>query len=160
MRFNSFDNSDPRWDQRTRNAIDAKVDEAMALAPRLEIGGIEGPLSQEERRVMLRASFNEFVKGASLDHFLTAPPALLEQLSVMALIKNHNIKGELVQLLRVFMMAYADPELNEVARTALASMETAVQAQFLKKGPPSWGKFAPMPGSPGVPGAKPAGQIH
>ncbi|MFC7462335.1 hypothetical protein [Hydrogenophaga defluvii] len=154
MRFNPPDNSDPRWDETTRQAIERKVDEAMALAPRLEIDSTAGPLSHEERRVVLRASFNEFVKGASLDHLMTAPPALLEQFSVMALVKDHNIKGELVQLIRVFMMAYADPELNEAARQALASLEASVTAQILKKGPPSWGKFLAMPGSPS---ARPVG---
>lgn len=154
MRFKAQDNSDPRWDDLTRKAIESRVDEAMALAPRLEIGGIEGPLSQEERRFMLRASFNEFVKGASLDHLMAAPPALLEQFSVMALTKNHNVKGELVQLIRVFMMAYSDPELHDAACNALASLEATVGAHFQRKGPPKWGKFDAMPGSPG---SKPVG---
>lgn len=150
MRIRTDDNADPRWDDETLKAIGKMVDAAMARAPRLELAWEGGAATPEERRQVLLSSFREFAKGTSVDHLLTTPPGLLEQFSVLALTRNHNIKGELVQLIRVFVMAYSDPELHLHACQALADLEGKVRAQFAEKGPPSWADqpFKPMPGSP------------
>jgi hypothetical protein len=137
MRLNTQDNRDPRWSAEDLASIDAKVDEAMALSPRLEIAPDGKTVAtEEERRWMLTASFREIAKATSVDNVVCAPAAMLEQFSALALAKNQNIKGELVQLIRVFMMAYAEPSTNCEALACLDAMEKiARKALSLQKQP-------------------------
>ena len=97
---------------------------------------------------MLTTTFREIVKATSLDTLMTAPPALLEQLAVLALANNENVKGILVQVIRVFMLLWGSPETNALARQVLQDMEEAVQVKLLMKGQnlrEEALKWAPMP---------------
>ena len=117
------DNRDARWSVFDNAAIERKVDEVMATHPRLEVETGGAALSQEERRAMLVGTFREIVKATSLDNLLCAPPELLEQYAVLALLKNENVKGLLVSLIRSFMMAYAHPLTSQSATIALEGIE-------------------------------------
>jgi hypothetical protein len=147
MRINSVDNRDPRWTDMENAAIEAKVDEAMNLSPRLEIMSGESYLSQKERRAVLVGSFREIAKATSIDNVVAAPPALLEQFSVIALQRNHNVKGELVQMIRIFMMAYADPSTNQHASDCLAALEKMVMDSIAKRPIGTVDCWKPLPGS-------------
>lgn len=130
-------NRDPRWSPEVDAAIAMKVAESMAFAPRLEASQ-DGftPVSSQEREVLLTVSYREIVKATSLDTLMAAPPGLLEQLSVLALVNNENIKGILVQVIRVYMLLWGTPETNALARQILVDMEEAVAVKlFDKEGP-------------------------
>ncbi len=117
-------NRDPRWALEVDVAIAQKVRDAMALSPRLELSQDgKTPVPARVREEMLLKSFREIVKATSLDTLMTAPPALLEQLSVMAVLNNENVKGILVQVIRVFMSLWGAPETNAAARKLLLDME-------------------------------------
>lgn len=135
MKFNTPDNRDPRWGPEVDAAIALKVAQAVSFAPRLVISrdGVN-PCEREEREAVLTATFREIVKATSLDTLMTAPPALLEQLAVLALANNENVKGILVQVIRVFMLLWGSPETNALARQVLQDMEEAVQVKLLMKG--------------------------
>jgi hypothetical protein len=77
-------------------------------------------------------SYREIVKATSLDTLMTAPPALLEQLSVLALVNNENIKGILVQVIRAYMLLRGTPETNAIARDMLQEMEMTVATKLLR----------------------------
>lgn len=128
MKFNTANNRDPRWTPDVDAAIASKVAEAMAFAPRLSLSG-DGtkPVTETEREWILTVSFREVVKATSLDTLMTAPPALLEQLSILALVNNENVKGILVQVIRVYMLLWGTPETNALARQVLLDMEQAVR---------------------------------
>lgn len=127
MSFQQIDNRDPRWSCEVNAAIEEKVAQTMASKPRLELAEAQGgALDAASREVLLRTSFREIVKATSLDTLMTAPPALLEQVSVLALVNNENIKGILVQLIRVYLMLWGAPETNAYARTVLLDMERMV----------------------------------
>jgi hypothetical protein len=151
MRLNVMDNRDPRWSDEDNEAIASKVEEAMALSPRLEIlpvgGKVGGVLTDDERRWMLTASFREIVKATSLDNLVCAPAAMLEQFAVLAGVRNHNIKGELVQLIRVFMMAYAEPSTNLEASRCLDEMERVARKALAAQSNPDRFKWKALPGS-------------
>ncbi|MEX3629923.1 MAG: hypothetical protein VB138_11025 [Burkholderia sp.] len=137
MRLTMEDNRDPRWSDADLALIDAKVGEAMALSPRLEVSP-DGttPLGSDERRWMLTGSFREIAKATSLDNLACAPAVLLEQFSVLAIMRNQHLKGELVQLIRVFMIAYAEPATSQEASACLDQMERlARKAHALQKRP-------------------------
>ncbi|WP_321820726.1 MULTISPECIES: hypothetical protein [unclassified Burkholderia] len=140
-----FDNRDPRWSEEQVALIDRKVEEAMAILPRLEIAPDGIPLTSEERRWMLTSSFREIAKATSLDNLACAPAAMLEQFAVMALRRNHNVKGELVQLIRVFMMAYANPETSEAASQCLVAMEQLMRQGRAAEKRPHLFKWEPLP---------------
>jgi hypothetical protein len=126
------DNRDPLWTPDVDASIELKVAQAMALTPRLELmSDGSTTVSQEDRRNMLLVTFREIVKATSLDTLMAAPPALLEQLSVLAIINNENVKGILVQVMRVYMMLWGTPETNEYARHLLVDMETAAREKLL-----------------------------
>lgn len=133
MKPTTTDNRDPRWSPETEAAIEAKVDEAMALAPRLSLSADgRSQLGEEERRRVLLVSFREVVKATSLDTLMTAPPGLLEQLSVLAVVNNENVKGILVQVIRVFMLLWGTPETNAQARKMLRDMEEYASQELPK----------------------------
>lgn len=126
------DNRDPRWTAEINAAIEKKVDEAMAFKPRLELMGDDMKMaSKEERRSLLLISFREIVKATSIDMLMRAPPALLEQISVLALVNNENVKGVLNQVMRVYMLLWGLPETNEYARNVLIEMESRAKDAFL-----------------------------
>ncbi len=142
------DNRDPRWSPEIDAAIAAKVAEAISFQPRLSISR-DGttPASAVDREVLLTVSFREIVKATSIDTLVTAPPALLEQLSVLALANNENVKGILVQVVRTFMMLWGSPETNQDARQILLEMEEAVRHKLFC-GPqlrPERLRWTPMP---------------
>lgn len=128
MSFNTTDNRDTRWAPEVNEAIASKVAQAMAFAPRLSLSdnGIK-PVTETEREWMLTVSFREIVKATSIDTLMTAPPALLEQLSILAVVNNENVKGILVQVIRVYMLLWGTPETNALARQFLLDMEQAVR---------------------------------
>ena len=78
---------------------------------------------------------------------MTAPPALLEQLSVLAVVNDENVKGILVQVIRVYMMLWGTPETNGYARQLLVDMDAkAGENLFRVKDPrPERLRWAPMP---------------
>ena len=144
------DNSDPRWSPEIHKAIESKVVQAMGFQPRLSLSTDgKAPTSEEQRKYLLTITFREIVKATSIDTLMTAPPALLEQLSVLALVNNENVKGILVQVIRVFMLLWGTPETNELARQFLVDMEEAVKEKlFGDAGHPILAerlKWAPMP---------------
>jgi hypothetical protein len=157
MRTNIIDNRDPRWSEADLAIIDAKVEEAMALVPRLTVADDNGTTAYgpEERRWLLTSSFRDIVKATSLDNLVAAPPALLEQFSVLALIHNENVKGELVQLIRVFMIAYAEPRTNRAASSLLDELEALAKQAVRTQARPELFKWKPLPGS-----APPASSVH
>jgi hypothetical protein len=125
------DNRDPRWTPQIDAAIEMKVAEAMRFAPRLELSPDgNSPCGDRERKVLLTTSFREIVKATSIDTLMTAPPALLEQLSVLAVVNNENVKGILIQVIRVYMMLWGTPETNEYARQLLLDMENAARERL------------------------------
>lgn len=142
------DNRDSRWTPEIDAAIEMKVAEAMAFAPRLELSS-DGKTSNpvKDREVLLTTSFREIVKATSIDTLMTAPPALLEQLSVLAVVNNENVKGILVQVIRVYMMLWGTPETNEYARQLLLDMEAAAREKLsqIKDPKPERLRWAPMP---------------
>lgn len=148
MRLVQPDNRDPRWTPEIDAAIARKVAQAMSFAPRLELsrGGDVG-IGKVDREVMLTTSFREIVKATSLDTLITAPPALLEQLSVLAVVNNENVKGILVQVIRVYMMLWGTPETNAFARQLLVEMENAARANLFvgDDAHPERLKWQPMP---------------
>lgn len=156
MRLNMQDNRDPRWNEADLAMIDKKVAEAMALAPRLEVAPGGKGLTEDERRWMLTASFREIVKATSLDNLMCAPAALLEQFSVLALLRNQNVKGELVQLIRVFMIAYAEPSTNREASACLDAMEKLARTALSVQKRPELFKWEPLPYS----AARASTQVH
>jgi hypothetical protein len=125
------DNRDPRWTPEIDAAINSKVEEAMALSPRMELlsNGTK-QATKEERRNLLMVSFREIVKATSLDTLVCAPPALLEQLSVLALVNNENVKGILTQVIRVYMLLWGTPETNEYAQKLLVEMESVAREKL------------------------------
>lgn len=134
MPLNQQDNRDPRWNPEIDDAIKMKVAEAMAFAPRLELSSDgKSAYSTQDREILLTTSFREIVKATSIDTLMTAPPALLEQLSVLAVVNNENVKGILVQVIRVYMLLWGTPETNDYARQLLLDMETAVREKLLTK---------------------------
>lgn len=139
-------NRDPRWPPEVDAAIALKVAEAMQYAPRLELGAAS-PGMAPSREELLTVSFREIVKATSLDTLLTAPPALLEQLSVLAIVNNENVKGILVQLIRVYMMLWGTPETNGYAQEVLREMEEVARTKLFKAQPlkPERLKWKPMP---------------
>lgn len=142
------ENRDPRWTAEFDAAIESKVAQAMVFAPRLELSS-DGkcPASEEDRRNMLLVTFREIVKATSLDTLMCAPPSLLEQLSVLALVNNENVKGILVQVIRVYMMLWGTPETNEYARQLLVDMETAAREKLFTASDlkPERLRWSPMP---------------
>ena len=144
------ENSDPRWPPEIHEAIESKVAQAMGFQPRLSLSADgKTPASEEQRRNLLTITFREIVKATSIDTLMTAPPALLEQLSVLALVNNENVKGILVQVIRVFMLLWGTPETNDLARKFLVDMEEAAKVKlFVDAGQPILAerlKWAPMP---------------
>lgn len=132
MLSHKIDNRDLRWTPEIDAAIELKVAQAMAFAPRLELSPDgKTSCSANDREILLTTSFREIVKATSIDTLMTAPPALLEQLSVLAVVNNENVKGILVQVIRVYMMLWGNPETNEYARQLLLDMETAVRERLL-----------------------------
>ena len=143
-------NRDVRWSRDVDIAIANKVEQAMTFPPRLELGRFKNktPYSESERKAVLTVSFREIVKATSLDTLTLAPPALLEQLSVLAVLNNENVKGILVQVIRIYMLLWGTPETNDSARRLLLDMEKfALEKLFsgsiLKPERLKWGK---MPG--------------
>ena len=133
MKLNAKDNRNPRWSPDVDAAIASKVAQAMAFTPRLVLSEDgKTACSQEDREFLLTASFREIVKATSLDTLMTAPPALLEQLAVLALVNNENVKGILVQVIRVYMLLWGSPETNELARQVLLDMEEAAKVKLFK----------------------------
>jgi hypothetical protein len=148
MLLHQKDNRDPRWTPEIDAAIEKKVSEAMAFAPRLELSADgKTPNPEKDRKVLLTTSFREIVKATSIDTLMTAPPALLEQLSVLAVVNNENVKGILVQVIRVYMMLWGTPETNEYARQLLLDMEAAAREKLsqIKDPKPERLRWAPMP---------------
>jgi hypothetical protein len=143
------DNRDPRWSLRVDADIASKVKESMALKPRLELSrNGDEPVSDEERERVLLVTYREIVKATSLDTLMTAPPALLEQLAVLATVNNENVKAILVQVIRVFMMLWGSPDTNNIARSALIQMEQVVNEKLLAPAAnptPECLRWAPMP---------------
>lgn len=141
------DNRDSRWPPEIDAAIEMKVAEAMAFAPRLELSSDGKSNPVKDREVLLTTSFREIVKATSIDTLMTAPPALLEQLSVLAVVNNENVKGILVQVIRVYMMLWGTPETNEYARQLLLDMEAAAREKLsqIKDPKPERLRWAPMP---------------
>ena len=141
-------NRDPRWTPAIDEAIARKVAEAMSYAPRLELSEDgKTPSSANDREAVLLTTFREIVKATSLDTLMTAPPALLEQLSVLAVVNNENVKGILEQVIRVYMTLWGTPETNEYARQLLRDMETAAREMFstVSEHKPERLKWAQMP---------------
>lgn len=146
--INAQNNRDPRWGPEVDAAIAQKVAESIAFAPRLEASRDGAtPVTAQEREVLLTVSYREIVKATSLDTLMTAPPALLEQLSVLALVNNENIKGILVQVIRAYMLLWGTPETNAIARDMLQEMEMTVATKLLRdKTPlPERMRWKPMP---------------
>lgn len=141
------DNRDSRWTDSDIAAIDAKIDEAMALKPRLTLTTKVGPMSEEERRAMLSTSIREIAKATSMDNVVRAPPAILEQFSILAVQANHCVTGELAQVIDMYMMAYADPETNELTSDWLASIQQLDQLSIAKRPDRNPFRWRPVPGS-------------
>lgn len=129
--INLPNNRDPRWAPEIDVAIDEKVQQTMSFAPRLELSP-DGTNSNSvgDRHNMLLATFREIVKATSIDTLVCAPPALLEQLSVLAVANNENVKGILVQVIRVYMMLWGTPETNDYARALLLEMEATAREKL------------------------------
>lgn len=132
MALSAKDNRDPRWSAQIDDAIAAKVTQSLGFAPRLSLSSDGAtPVSEKDREVLLTTTYREIVKATSIDTLTTAPPALLEQLSVLALINNENVKGILVQVIRAYMMLWGTPETNHLAQQILLDMEEAVAARLI-----------------------------
>lgn len=132
--FNTTDNRDPRWGPEVDAQIEAKVLESMSYPPRLSLSNDGAvPLSESDRKQMLTISYREIVKATSLDTLMTAPPALLEQMAILAVVNNENVKGILVQVIRVYMMLWGTPETNDYARQLLLDMEEAARNHLFSK---------------------------
>lgn len=123
-----------------------KVEQAMANPrPRLELADSNGVIPKDMRAHMLTVSFREIAKAVGPDTLATAPADLLEQFSAIAVQRQHNIKGELVQLVRTFLIAYAYPETTQAASAAIDSLTDAAQRALAMAGMPENMRFQPMP---------------
>ena len=127
----SASNADPRWTAVENACIEEAVSRALKLTARLEITQPDGrKLTTEERQEFLRVNFREIAKATSIDNLVCAPPQILEQLAVLALVNNQNVKGILVQVIRCFMNLWAMPETNKYAMDLLMHMESTMQSNM------------------------------
>jgi hypothetical protein len=137
-------------DGHTETQIQAKVAQAMAIASGIRLARDGQPLPEAERQAFLLLSFREVVRATSIDHLMSAPADLLENFAVMALQRRQSIEGELVQLIRLFLMAYADPETTADATRLVQGLESRLQEVIGARGPSFSKPFDPMPGAPAV----------
>ncbi|WP_321935448.1 hypothetical protein [Paraburkholderia sp. J8-2] len=148
MQLHEIGNRDPRWSDEDNERIESKVDEAMAIVPRVRAVDEDGaPMSPEQRRLILLTTFREIVKATSLDNLMCAPAAMLEQFAVLALARNDSVMGELVQIIRVFMIAYSDPSTNEEACGLLRQLDVLARKALAAQQQPERFRWAALPGS-------------
>ena len=137
----------PDADTALQNAVAAKVEEALAIPSGIRLARDGEPLPTQERRQLLTLAFTQVARATSVAHLATAPADLLENFAVIALQRNHNIEGELVQVIRLFLMAYADPSTTQEATRLMGEMEAALQKVISQRGPSFSAPFLPMPGA-------------
>lgn len=141
------DTSPTAPDGHFQTQVEAKVAEAMAIPSGIRLARDGQPLPDDERRQLLTVAFAQIAQATSLDHLMTAPADLLENFAVIALQRNHHIQGELVQMIRLFLMAYADPATTHEATRVLTELEASLQKVISARGPSFSKPFAPMPGT-------------
>jgi len=142
---------DAPTDATLQAAVAAKVEEAMAIPSGIRLARDGEPLPEGERRQLLTLAFAQVARATSLDHLMTAPADLLENFAVIALQRNHSIEGELVQVIRLFLMAYADPATTHEATRLMGEMEAVLQKVISQRGPSFSASFLPMPGTAAAP---------
>lgn len=140
----------PGGDDRLEHCVQAKVAEALAIESGIRLARDGLPLPEAERRLLLEVAFRDIAKATSVDHLKTAPADLLENFAVIALQRNHSVQGELVQLIRLFLMAYADPATTHEATRLVTELEATLQKLFSTRGPSFSKGFEPMPGTSAV----------
>ena len=148
------DHTLPHPDPVTEARIQAKVAEAMPLTGGLRLARDGEPLPDAERQALLTVALRQLVSGTSIDHVASAPADLLENLAVMAFQRNQSLEGELVQLIRLFFMAYADPETTADATQLVQGLEAKLLAVINRRGPSFSRPFDPMPGHAPVAAAR------
>lgn len=90
-----------------------------ATGRRLEIGG----MTPEERQQYLTRSFADIAMRLGIDLFRQTPAVLLEQLTVMSAIKDHDTAGLLKSVINSFLIAYVTPETHDRAYAHLQGLE-------------------------------------
>lgn len=140
------ESQDPRCGDSIESLVQAKVAEALAIPSGIRLARDGEPLPEAERRLLLEVAFRDVARATSVDHLMTAPADLLENFAVIALQRNHSIQGELVQLIRLFLMAYADPATTHEATRLVSELEATLQKLFSTRGPSFSKGFDPMPG--------------
>jgi hypothetical protein len=137
----------PGADSELQYAVAAKVEEALAIPSGIRLARDGEPLPADERRQLLTLAFTQMARATSIAHLSTTPADLLENFAVIALQRNHSIEGELVQMIRLFLMAYADPATTHEATRLMGEMEAVLQKVISQRGPSFSAPFLPMPGT-------------
>ena len=119
----------------------------MAIPSGIRLARDGEPLPADERRQLLTLAFTQVARATSVAHLSTTPADLLENFAVIALQRNHSIEGELVQVIRLFLMAYADPSTTHEATRLMGEMESVLQKVISQRGPSFSAPFLPMPGA-------------
>lgn len=105
-------------------AVERKVAAAMEVPHfRLQLALDGGPVGDDRRREILSASFAQLRMALGAERFDATPAEVLDQLTVMSVIRDHDTRGLLVSLVNSFMIAYVTPETCDGAYTCLEELE-------------------------------------
>lgn len=80
-------------------------------------------LNPAEARQQIGLCLADIADRLGVDFFNQTPAVVLEQLTVMSIIKNHDTAGLLKSLINSFLVAYSTPETSERAYQSLVDLE-------------------------------------
>ena len=110
-------------DAERSDRVASRVEEALAHTFHYHLADQSGQsLTDAQRREVLTTLFAEIYDGIGRDLFVATPVELLDQFSVMSVIKDHDTQGLLRLALTSFMTAYANPRTTDRAHQILMMM--------------------------------------
>lgn len=90
---------------------------------RLQLARDGEPLSGAQRADALEVLFSEIIDALGVERFGVLPIEVLDQFSVMSLVRNHDTRGMLVSLIHSFMAGYCTPQTHVAAYQCLQRLE-------------------------------------